>query len=129
MFRIYTNKYKQSLHVIVKVNQRSVTFYSCFCSRDESERTPLHFAASRGSLACCQVMINKYEDCVNDVDKSKVCETKKCFIFAENFSVFKPCLRNARKTDKEASTITSVAASLQGLCWVCYYYCAIQLTF
>jgi len=39
--------------------------------RDQSERTPLHFAASKGALACCQVMIDKFEDCVNDVDKSK----------------------------------------------------------
>ena len=46
----------------------------CFCSccRDYNERTPLHYAAGRGSLACCQVMVKKYEDCVNDVDKSKV---------------------------------------------------------
>ncbi|CAH3028136.1 unnamed protein product, partial [Porites evermanni] len=39
--------------------------------RDHNERTPLHYAAGRGSLACCQVMVKKYEDCVNDVDKSK----------------------------------------------------------
>ncbi|XP_073259061.1 transient receptor potential cation channel subfamily A member 1-like [Porites lutea] len=39
--------------------------------RDQSERTPLHLAATKGSLACCKLMVNKYEECVNDVDKSK----------------------------------------------------------
>ena len=44
--------------------------FSCF--RDQSERTPLHFAAIKGALRCCQFLVEKFEDCVNDVDKSKV---------------------------------------------------------
>ena len=43
-----------------------------FCFRDQSERTPLHLAAIKGSLPCCEVLINRNEDCINDLDKNKV---------------------------------------------------------
>jgi len=39
--------------------------------RDQNERTPLHLAAIKGSLPCCEVIVNKNEECVNDLDKNK----------------------------------------------------------
>ncbi|XP_068726083.1 transient receptor potential cation channel subfamily A member 1-like [Montipora capricornis] len=39
--------------------------------RDQTERTPLHFAAHKGALGCCKLMVDKFEDHINDVDKSK----------------------------------------------------------
>lgn len=39
--------------------------------KDQNERTPLHLAATKGSLLCCQVLVNKNDECINDVDRSK----------------------------------------------------------
>lgn len=66
------------------LNPRNVTKKGCFLSsnetkltfpffpRDQNERTPLHLAAIKGSLRCCEVIVNKNDDCVNDLDKNKV---------------------------------------------------------
>lgn len=39
--------------------------------KDQLERTPLHLAATKGSLLCCQVLVQKSEESINDVDKNK----------------------------------------------------------
>ena len=56
----------------VKPNKRKLTFSFFFFSRDQNERTPLHLAAIKGSLRCCETIVNKNEECVNDLDKNKV---------------------------------------------------------
>ena len=53
------------------IYKEKVNFF-LFFSRDQNERTPLHLAAIKGSLRCCETIVNKSEECVNDLDKNKV---------------------------------------------------------
>ncbi|KAL9951427.1 hypothetical protein ACROYT_G044086 [Oculina patagonica] len=39
--------------------------------RDQHERTPLHLAAIKGSLPCCEIIVNKSDEHLNDLDKNK----------------------------------------------------------
>jgi len=39
--------------------------------RDQNERSPLHLAAHKGSARCCEALLQKFDDCINWVDKNK----------------------------------------------------------
>lgn len=39
--------------------------------RDQTDRTPLHLAATKGALRCCKLMVEKFTDHINDTDKNK----------------------------------------------------------
>ncbi|KAL9951418.1 hypothetical protein ACROYT_G044077 [Oculina patagonica] len=39
--------------------------------RDQSARSPLHLAASKGSTRCCEAILQKFQDCINMLDKNK----------------------------------------------------------
>ena len=47
-------------------------YYHCFLHRDQNERSPLHLAASKGSTRCCEAILQKYQDCINMLDRNKV---------------------------------------------------------
>ena len=44
----------------------------CFLHRDQNERSPLHLAASKGSTRCCEAILQKFQDCINMLDRNKV---------------------------------------------------------
>lgn len=39
--------------------------------KDQQDRSPLHLAASKGSTRCCEAILQKFEDCINMVEKNK----------------------------------------------------------
>ncbi|XP_022786608.1 transient receptor potential cation channel subfamily A member 1-like [Stylophora pistillata] len=39
--------------------------------KDRQDRSPLHLAASKGCAKCCESILQKFEDCINMVDKNK----------------------------------------------------------
>ena len=51
-----------------------------FYCRDQNERSPLHLAALKGSTRCCEALLEKFDDCINWLDKNKV--TKFYFLFS-----------------------------------------------
>ena len=44
----------------------------CFLHRDQNERSPLHLAAFKGSTRCCKAILQKFQDCINMLDRNKV---------------------------------------------------------
>lgn len=39
--------------------------------RDQNERSPLHLAAYKGSTRCCEAILQKFQDCINMLDRNK----------------------------------------------------------
>ena len=67
---------------------KPIRFCFYFDLRDQTERTPLHFAAHKGALGCCKLMVDKFEDHINDVDKSKVELITRIFSVYESFCTY-----------------------------------------